>query len=215
MNSSSFVSPQLPRHTRAGFVAPGAHLLVEHHGADRRAAEVFIADCYARRFGAQINAYMPRLFTLRDEAQRICAAFGVRSAHHRLFSERYLDAPIEQLISRCADRRVDRSDIVEVGHLCGVHAGASRGLIAPLASALTREGFRWVAFTGTASLRNAFRRVGLEPLDLAVARIERLAPEERAQWGRYYSHRPRVSAGEIALGVNALVGNVADAEVAA
>src|SRR5579859_1885066 len=126
MNASPFLPP--PPLERAasplGFPLPAAQRTVEHHGADRRTAEAFIAACYARRFGAQITAFMPRLFTLRDEAHGICAAFGLRCAQHRLFSERYLDAPIEQLIAGSAGRRVERREIVEVGHLCGAYVAA-------------------------------------------------------------------------------------------
>lgn len=171
--------------------------LVEHLGSDRRDAELYIGQRYARNFGARIQAFMPRLFTVRDGNNRICSAFGLRAAHHRLFSERYLDAPIEQRIGCGTGHRICRREIVEVGHLCGAYAGAMRCLIALLVPALAVEGFGWIVFTGTAALRNAFSRAGLHPLDLGPARIESLAPEERLHWDRYYALLPRVSAAEI------------------
>jgi hypothetical protein len=40
--------------------------------------------------------------------------------------------------------------------------------------------------------------MGLEPIELAVADPARLPPAERARWGDYYDHRPRVYAGDVA-----------------
>ncbi len=179
----------------------GTWRLVEHEGRERRNAEEFIVGRYARSFGARVQAFMPRLFTLRDDGGAICGAFGLRCAHHRLFTEHYLDRPIELALAACAGRRVARSSIVEVGHLCGAFPGAMRLLIELLALRLHRDGFEWVAFTGTAALRNAFARVGLTPLDLGPARAERLPPEECGIWGDYYEHAPRICAGRIEVGV--------------
>ena len=175
--------------------------LVEHLGSDRRDAELYIDQRYTRNFGARTQAFMPRLFTVRDGNDRICSAFGLRAAHHRLFSERYLDAPIEHRIGCGAGRRICRREIIEVGHLCGAYAGAMRCLIALLVPPLAAEGFSWVVFTGTTVLRNAFRRAGLHPLDLGPARRESLAPEECLHWDRYYALSPRVSAAEIGPGM--------------
>jgi hypothetical protein len=181
----------------------GELLLVERVGADRIAAESFITQRYAQAFGARITAFMPRLFTLCDAHGTVLGAFGLRSAHHRLFTERYLDRPVEDVLARATATRVARHSIVEVGHSCGAFAGSMRSLIALLASYLDREGFEWVVFTSTGVLRNAFARIGLNPLDLGPASITRLPPDERAAWGRYYDHAPRVSAGRIEIGMRA------------
>ena len=181
----------------------GELFLVERLGADRSAAESFIRQRYARTFGARIAAFMPRLFTLCDAHGAVHAAFGLRSAHHRLFTERYLDRPIEDMLARATATPVARQSIVEVGHSCGAFAGSMRSLIKLLATYLDREGYEWVVFTSTGALRNAFVRVGVSPLDLGPASITRLPPDERAAWGRYYDHAPRVSAGRIEVGVRA------------
>lgn len=177
--------------------------LVEHHGNTRSIAEAFIAQRFAQSFGASVKAFMPRLFTLRDSAGVVCGAFGLRSPNHRLFIEQYLDEPIEVAIAQHSQCAIERRAVIEVGHFCGAFPGAMRQLIALLATQLHREGFEWVAFTSTTGLRNAFFRVGLHPVDLAAAAVEKLLPDERASWGRYYEHAPRVSVGRIEDGVRA------------
>jgi hypothetical protein len=186
------------RHDETGYT------LIEHDCAARADVEKFIGRCFAERFGAQVDAFMPRLFTLRRGDGSICGAFGLRSAQRRLFIEHYLDKPIEQAIAVSAKTPVERRGIVEVGHFCGVSAGTMRALILLLIERLHREGFEWVAFTGTHQLRNSFHRMGLFPLDLGAARIEAIPTESRAAWGNYYEHSPHVLAGRIRDGFAAL-----------
>jgi len=177
--------------------------LVEHLGGERRSAEEFITRRYRDSLGADIEAFMPRLFTLRDSGGAICGALGLRSAHHRLFAERYLDVSVERAIARSSGCAVERQAIVEVGHFCGAFAGAMRLLIELLTERLHDEGQQWVAFTSTTALRNAFTRVGLRPIDLGPAPAEKLSSDERRRWGRYYDHAPRVSAGRVEIGMRA------------
>ena len=80
-------------------------------------------------------------------------------------------------------------------------------MIVLLIAHLHREGFEWVAFTGTRRLRNAFARVGLFPVCLQSARIDCLPPATRAAWGRYYDHLPQVLVGRIRDGVHVLVSD--------
>jgi len=100
--------------------------------------------------------------------------------------------------------RVDRRAIVEVGHFSGAFPGAVRVMIGLLTERLHREGFEWVVFTGTTALRNAFSRMGLSPIDVQAASIDRLPLDERAAWGSYYEHAPRVLAGPVREGYRAM-----------
>ena len=179
--------------------------LIEHAGPDRVQAEQFISQRFAESFGSRVQSFMPRLFSLRDEHGNICGAFGLRSASRKLFLERYLEQPIEKAIACRLGSAVERQCIVEVGHFSGTFPGAVRAMICLLTERLHYEGFTWVTFTGTASLRNAFSRMGLTPLNLQAAEAERLPPEERAAWGSYYEHAPHVLVGNIKEGYSALL----------
>jgi len=179
--------------------------LIEHVGPDRALAEKFISQRFAESFGSRVESFMPRLFSLRNEHGDICGAFGLRSANRKLFLEQYLDQPIEKAIGSRLGSAVERQCIVEVGHFSGTFPGAVRAMICLLTEQLYREGFTWVTFTGTASLRNAFSRMGLAPLDIQAAEAARLPADERAAWGSYYEHEPHVLVGNIKEGYGALV----------
>jgi hypothetical protein len=179
--------------------------LTEHVGADRAAVESFISQRFAESFGSRIEAFMPRLFSVRNRKGEICGAFGLRSGTRNLFLEQYLDMPIEETIARLAGGRIERRSIVEVGHFSGTFPGAVRAMISLLTEHLHREGFEWVVFTGTTGLRNAFCRLGLCPLDVRAATADRLPAEARAAWGSYYDHAPRVLIGNVQEGYRAML----------
>lgn len=184
--------------------AAAAFQLVEHRGAERGAVERFIRRRFAESFSAQVDAFMPRLFSAQDADGEICGAFGLRSGSGRLFLEQYLDQPIEQVITQHGGQAAARASVVEVGHFCGTQPGAMRAMIEALTQRLFAEGFEWVAFTGTTGLRNAFVRLGLHPVDVAAADVARLPVESRAAWGSYYANGPRVLVGRIGEGYRAL-----------
>ncbi len=180
------------------------YVLIEHGCGDRLAAEKFIARCFAQSFGARVDAFMPRLFTVRKSDGSICGAFGLRSAQRKLFNEQYLEQPIERAITARVGSVVERRGIVEVGHFSSASSRALRALILLLIERLHHEGFEWVAFAATIQLRNALLRMGLFPIDLDAATAAAIPVEARGAWGRYYDHAPRVLAGRIRDGFGAL-----------
>ncbi len=165
--------------------------------------EGFIAARFGRAYGARVNHFLPHLLGVRDGLGRWQAAAGYGAADSaRLFLEQYLDVPVEQALAVALERPIARGDVVEVGNLAAVSAGMARQLIPRLARHLHRLGYRWVVFTATRPLRNAFLRLGLRPLALAPADPARL-PDGGASWGAYYEQDPVVMAGKIALGLGA------------
>ncbi len=168
---------------------------------DPRRAEVeaFIGGVYAERYGAQLRGFAPWLVARYDEQGPVAAA-GFRPAWQGpLFLERYLDAPVEQLLSPAPAR----DTIVEVGHLVARRAGEGRRLILQLGPLLAAQGYRWVVSTLTEELRLLFLRLGVAPLALGVADPQRLG-DAAADWGSYYEHRPVVLAGSLDAALQAL-----------
>lgn len=168
-------------------------------GSARRAAlEGFIRQRFGRQHGARIRHFMPCLFGLENTAGQLLGAVGVRSGNSGpLFLERYLDQPVEQAIGgRLGLSQPGRGELVEVGNLAADSPGAARLLIVALTDLLVALGFRWVTFTGTATLLNSFQRLGLTPIALGEADPTRMG-EELVDWGRYYDSRPWVMAGDI------------------
>jgi hypothetical protein len=180
--------------------------LREHAGTHRPEIEAFIRHCFADAHGADVKHFMPRLLSLRTQHEEIIAAFGLRAASSaRLFLETYLDRPIEEVLESRLGVPVQRQDIIEVGNLSALYPGAARWLIVALTARLHEEGYRWVVFTGTPALKNGFSRLGLCPIELTAATLEHLPLQDRAHWGRYYDHAPKVMAGNIAHGYDALL----------
>jgi hypothetical protein len=179
-------------------------ILTEHGRHDRAAVAQFILNRFLRDHGAQLSHLMPRLFSLSTPTGEMVAAFGLREAgYERLFMECYLDEPVETRLARMAGRRVARAGIIEVGNLAAQPGGA-RSMIALLTQHLHELDFEWVVFTGVARLRSAFRRLGLNPLEIARATPSRLGEAERSAWGRYFDSRPIVMAGHVPSGYRVL-----------
>jgi hypothetical protein len=178
--------------------------LMQHAAGDLEGVSQFIRNRFLKDYDARLSHLMPLLFSLRDAEDQIVAAFGLReAATSRLFMECYLDQPVEQRIAALAGRPVARDGIVEVGNLAA-RPGGARSMIAVLTAHLYESGFEWVTFTGVATLRSAFHRLGLQPMELARATPDRLTAAERAAWGRYFEGRPVVMAGNVSQGYHAL-----------
>ncbi|MDF3932547.1 thermostable hemolysin [Pseudomonas citronellolis] len=175
-------------------------LLRQAGDADRERLEAFIHERFEHVHHADVHHYLPELLGLHDSHGRLIAVVGMRLANTGpLFLERYLDEPLEAPVSRLAGRPVARDELVEVGNLAALSAGAARLVIIATTWLLAARDLHWVAFTGAAGLVNSFHRLGLEPNVLASADPERLAGEEDS-WGSYYAQHPRVFAGDISYG---------------
>lgn len=178
------------------FLADGSHPLRSH-------MQAFIRDVFSRAYQAEVSSYYPHLMGFTRQSQ-LNAVVGYREgANSRFFSEQYLDQPAQELAVQQLGRAVERREMVEVGNLAIADAGQARWLIAASTTFLAAAGYRWVLFTATRSLANAFRHLGLKPLHLGEADPARL-PDGGASWGRYYDTRPAVYLGDIHAGCNKL-----------
>lgn len=193
--------PCAPPDARPPAAASGSPRLRVHLPGEpgRKAVEAFIATIYAQRFGATLRQFAPVLLSLCDESgEHIVAAAGYRAASETLFLERYLEAPIEQLLARQAGAAAPaRAGIVEVGHLAAARSGEGRRLIMLMGPHLAEQGFEWVVSTLTTELRHLFLRIGVTPLALGLADPAVLDVDEARLWGSYYEHRPVVLAGHL------------------
>lgn len=171
---------------------------------ERSDIETFIAACYRTRFDASLRSFMPHLLAFRDRAGMLRAAAGLRFARDGdLFAERYLDQPVQQTIHALGHPQSARDAIVEVGNFAALDAGDARRTILALTPWLHGQGARWVVFVATRQLRNAFARIGLEPIAIGHAVHARVAGDGN-DWGRYYDHAPEVLIGDLAAGVRFL-----------
>lgn len=151
------------------------------------------------RYGAIHGAtptsdYPDYLCVANDDTPK--AVLGLRRAESAtLFLERYLDAPIEQVLGAWLARPVPRARIVEIGCHASQHCRATIALWREAAETLSDEADVAVAVL-TRPLRAMFARLAL-PLEV-IAPASRDAVDDPAAWGRYYDSDPRVCAGSIA-----------------
>jgi len=165
----------------------------------RAMSEAFVRAIFVNAYQARLSQFYPQLLTITRGSGAYAAVAGIRPAGgERLFSEYYLDAPVQRLL------QAPRAGIAEIGNLAPAGAGQARWLICTLSAFLIGAGFTHVVFTSVPKLRNAFRRMGLPLTRLADADAQRLPASQRAEWGSYYASNPAVYAGDIVAGTPAL-----------
>lgn len=170
----------------------------------RHTAQRFVHAVFKQCYDADIRAFYPTLLAFGLHAE-LLGVVGFRDGEGQsLFSEQYLDRPLEQLIGEHWAEPVERREIVEVGNLALANPGQARWIIAAVTLFLHTQGYRWVLFTAVRPLINAFRRLGLNPIELAQADPKRLA-DDGQQWGSYYASHPLVCVGDIQAGYRKLI----------
>lgn len=165
----------------------------------RHAAETFVRDAFFRTHRASIRTFMPTLLTLVDASGSLYAVAGARlAANDKLFLERYLPRPIDALLAERGGMPPPRAQIVEVGNFACRGSRVARRFMALLPFYLLDRKLTWVTFTATAAVRRLLHNVGARCVDLGAAdgACVRGGPDD---WGRYYTHDPRVLAGYLPL----------------
>lgn len=160
--------------------------------ANRKACEAFIIKTYAQRYGAVLREFPENMMALVGRDSEFVCAVGLRHARDGFFSETYLRAPIDRMLTSLANREVSRSEIVEVTGL----ASRSPACVPIFLDAVVRrceaEGFGWAFFTLTQRLAQLLQR-----LDLGLVRLgnaERHRVQNPEAWGSYYDESPAVFA---------------------
>jgi hypothetical protein len=158
----------------------------------RAEAEATIRRAYRLHHGALPGPFPSQLAAVAGSEGIHCAA-ALRRDADGFFSECYLDAPIETLVSRHVDGEVPRASIAEIGSLGGnapCRPSSLFELMAGIHRHLSRDGVDWSFFTATARLRAYLRRAAI-PL-LEIARADRRRVADPHSWGSYYDSDPRV-----------------------
>lgn len=175
--------------------------LAWRHSDTWAAALRFVRHRYDQAFDADANPD-PDCFIVagRTPAQmggtfdvRACA--GLTFASDRPFpSECDLDAPVDVEIFRRLGDTVDRKRVVEVGALAseGNRIGAEVIRLIPIISWC--QGMSYILCTVTGRLARTLETLRIALVPLGPAQLERVAPDERERWGRYYDHDPYTGA---------------------
>lgn len=155
----------------------------------------FIQTVFYKAHGAQIKQFMPSALCLSDRQQNLLAVSGIRHAKNTpLFLERYFDRPVEQMIASHFGQNVRREQIFEIGNLAVARPYYTRALMSALSAYLHRIDAEWIVFSALPVVRNAVAKMDHPMYVLADATIEQIAAQDRADWGSYYAHQPKVIA---------------------
>jgi Thermostable hemolysin len=177
------------------------------HDAGREFLEDFIHRVFQKTFGADLRAFYPNLAAFTS-GSRIRGVVGYRHGMASpLFSEQYLDVPVERVMATHLNQNVERRHVVEVGNMALAGPGEARWAIAAMTVFLHAAGYRWVLFTAIRPLFNAFQRLGLNPVQIAIPDPARL-PDSGSLWGSYYHAGPGVYVGNIEAGFKKLNAHV-------
>lgn len=147
---------------------------------------------YHDAYGADIEVLAHDFVWLEPNDRRgqgACAAI-TSAANKPLFSEQYLDRPCDQLIAQRELRPVLREHVAELGTFAASDPGSGVELFQILPLLAWLRGFRYALLTAVADIRDLLASNGVGFVSLAPARIEALAPEQRARWGSYYANHP-------------------------
>jgi Thermostable hemolysin len=158
----------------------------------RAGVEAAIRTVYAERYGARLTSFARTIVAKLNAAGDVECAAGIRFGREALFSECYLDQPIERLLQSRCDRDFQRARIVEVSHLVGTNAGRSTAFVRGLIELLQSQDAEAAIFTATRPLRGLLRRNGIQMLELG--RAERRRVDNPDIWGSYFDHDPRIVA---------------------
>jgi hypothetical protein len=167
-------------------------IVIREDDALRDQSETFIRNVYAAEYGALLQTFPSRIFTLLNDRGEIVCAAGLRSQGDGFFSERYLDSPIEQTLGAVSKRTIARSEIFEVTTFASRMPRATVGFIEAIRGFGEANGFLWSFFTLTRRLHRLVERLGHPLIHLADADYRRISDHER--WGTYYASEPKVFA---------------------
>lgn len=194
-NNAAFLSPVPP--AMAPALAPstqeslyGCLDLVGIQHAARDDLQQFIQRGFDAHYGASVSHFMPHLAGVHRNGVWQ-AVLGMRFAQSgQLFTEQYLDEPIETLLS-AHGLPAARGDIAEIGHLFAESRPALMQLFLLIAQGLHQLRMSTLVFTATSEVRCLLKRHGICLVPIAVAEPGRLG-EKAVAWGRYYDTRPEV-----------------------
>ena len=158
----------------------------------RPATERLIAEVYALHHAARVRVFPATLIAMVSSRDELLCAAGLRFAADGFFSECYLDAPVDEVLSAVWCERVGREQIFEVTSLASRSPHIVGSFLRKIVAWGKAAGFEWAFFTATTPLKGLLERIGLPLMPLAVADSARVAHPD--DWGSYYELSPSVCA---------------------
>ncbi|MFG2480576.1 thermostable hemolysin [Streptomyces fagopyri] len=158
---------------------------------------------FAKQYRASItpdpDGFLAFFEATADGQEEVLACAGLSFPEDEtILLERYLDAPVEDVITQAVGAPVKRSQVLQIGSIASVRASAGAEIIKAIPLIMACLGRPYAVMTMTGRLAALMQRLGCVFHPLADASPERLPAGERAAWGSYYDTRPVVGYAEAA-----------------
>ncbi len=156
-------------------------------------AKSLVQSVYRSYYGASIEPGPEKFAAYYNELDQMVACGGITSATHKnLFSEIYLERPVQTEIAESLRGPVERGEIVEVGSLASASRKIGSELMVLIPFLVWCQGKKYILCTATAPLIKMFESLHINFSPLADASIERISEADRENWGTYYESKPVV-----------------------
>ncbi|VEA66786.1 Thermostable hemolysin [Serratia plymuthica] len=168
--------------------------IIRRHDEMAEQARQYIANIYHKNYQARIHPNPDIIIASKDKvsgALVACTGISFSSASQGLFSERYLDAPLDEVILQQTKHALARHQVVEIGALASDNPGAAADLIRLMPIIAWFMGSKAILCTSTRRLRKLLAFHHIPFALLSEASPDRLSAEERAAWGSYYDQAPQ------------------------
>lgn len=162
----------------------------------RERVERYIAAIFSAAYRASVLEFLPLLVFLEQDSD-LQAALGLRCAREgSLFCEAYLPHPVEQHVRESFGRRVNRSQVMELGNLVSSQPGQAVALYLLVVAALGQAGISHLLFAANRAVRLSIKRCGFVTREICAA--DPACLQGRSQmWGSYYDGDPKVVLADI------------------
>lgn len=168
--------------------------IVNRHDKQAGKSLEYISRIYHDNYNATVSPDPDIIVACKDkDSGELVACTGISFAapSQCLFSERYLDTPLDALIFQQTDHVLSRHQVVEIGSLASDNPNAAADFIRIVPIIAWLMGSKAILCTSTRRLRKllAFHQIPFTML--AEASSTRLSPEEKVAWGSYYDQAPQ------------------------
>ncbi|MFC4161230.1 thermostable hemolysin [Chitinimonas lacunae] len=163
---------------------------VIHDGELWDRAVTLVKQRYLDRHAAAVEPTPQYFVVVQDKVGRLLACAGLTFADTGpLFSECYLDLPVEQVARARLGVGYRREQIVEVGNLVACDPIAARLVVRMVPILAGSLGARLLFCTVTDRVRGLLNACRLPFVPVCAAAAERVG--DPARWGRYYERAPQ------------------------
>ncbi|MEY8712747.1 hypothetical protein A9B99_08210 [Mangrovibacter phragmitis] len=168
--------------------------IIYRHDEQAEKSRKYIEKIYSDNYKAKINPDPDIIISCQNKSSGelvACTGISFAAPGQHLFSERYLDTPLDTLILQQTGQSLSRHQVVEIGSLASDNPNVAADLIRIVPIIAWLMGSKAILCTSTRRLRKllAFHQIPFTML--AEASSTRLSPEEKAAWGSYYDQAPQ------------------------